>query len=655
MSLNNTSSREVSFRLQYFFILITCFPHFAQPLSFNITQFYHGTTNIVYEGDAAPVLGGIELNAESTWTWTVGRATYADPLHLWDSNSGSLADFVTHFTFNINAAGQNHSDGFAFFLAPVGVPIPLNSGGGFLGLFNSTTMSDNKIASVEFDTYSNSYWDPAGPHVGINIDKIASAVQASWNFSSDYNKKNVNVWIIYNATTKNLSVFWTNKENPVFVGNSSLSYVVDLRKCLPDLVTIGFSAATGQYPERHTIYSWDFNSSLDPTHEKNRKHKWKGNEKWLIAVFAASFLIVAIGVAALCCLVKRIGSFANRNHSSNGLHSISAKLERLAVPKRFSYQELVVATNDFAKERRLGQGGSGQVYKGILQDIGCLVAVKRILTESERYEKIFINEVKIISHLFHRNLVQFIGWCHKNGECLLVYAYMSNGSLDTHLFGSRVTLQWESRYKIALGLASALHYLHEEAEQCVLHRDIKSANVLLDNNFSTKLGDFGIAKLVDPRFRSQTTGVVGTFGYMAPEYASGGRASKESDIYSLGVVALEIACGRRTYQDGEYHVPLFRWVWQLYLAGNLLHVADERLNLNFDRNEMECLLFVGLWCTHPRKTERPKAGQVIKVLQLEAPLPELPPDMHDHYPLPQPQQEADSASHISLTSSLDGR
>ncbi|XP_068312226.1 L-type lectin-domain containing receptor kinase IX.1-like [Pyrus communis] len=516
-------------------------------------------------------------------------------------------------------------------------------------------MSHSKIVSVEFDTHSNSYWDPAGPHVGININRISSVVHASWNFSGDYNKKKVNVWITYNATTKNLSVFWTNKENPVFVGNSSLSYNVDLRKCLPDLVTIGFSAATGQYPERHTIYSWDFNSSLHPAHEKNRKHKRKGKKKWLIVVFVASFLIVAIGVA-LSCFVKRIlGLFENGNHSSNGLQSISAKLEGLAVPKRFSYEELVVATNDFAKERRLGQGGSGQVYKGILQDLGCLVAVKRILTESEHYEKIFINEVKIISHLFHRNLVEFIGWCHKNGECLLVYAYMSNGSLDTHLFGSRVTLQWESRYKIALGLASALHYLHEEAEQCVLHRDIKSANVLLDDNFSTKLGDFGIAKLVDPRFRSQTTGVVGTFGYMAPEYASGGRASKESDIYSLGVVALEIACGRRTYQDEEYHVPLFRWVWQLYLAGNLLHVADERLNLNFDRNEMECLLFVGLWCTHPMKTERPKAGQVIKVLQLEAPLPELPPDMHDHHPLPQPQHEADSASHISLTSSLDGR
>nr|XP_011457609.1 PREDICTED: L-type lectin-domain containing receptor kinase IX.1-like [Fragaria vesca subsp. vesca] len=220
---------------------------------------------------------------------------------------------------------------------------------------------------------------------------------------------------------------------------------------------------------------------------------------------------------------------------------------------------------------------------------------------------------------------------------------MPNSSLDTYLFGPRATLQWEFRYRIALGLASALHYLHEEAERCVLHRDIKSANILLDNDFSTKLDDFGIAKLVDPRLRSQTTGVVGTFGYMAPEYVIEGRASKESDMFSFGVVALEIACGRRTYHDGEFHLPLYRWVWHLYLAGNLLDAADERLGMDFDQNETECLLIVGLWCTHPNNKERPKAGQVIKVLRLEAPLPKLPHIM-PAYPTPQPQQQDQSGS-----------
>ncbi|KAM1133509.1 hypothetical protein ACFX13_043527 [Malus domestica] len=141
---------------------------------------------------------------------------------------------------------------------------------------------------------------------------------------------------------------------------------------------------------------------------------------------------------------------------------------------------------------------------------------------------------------------------------------------------------------------------------------------------------------MDPRFRTQTTGVVGTFGYMAPEYEKGGRASKESDMFRFGVVALELACGRRTFHDGELDVPLVSWVWQLYLAGNLLYAADERLDSNFDINEMECLLIVGLWCTNPDNKERPKAGQVMNVLQLEAPLPDLPHDMHD-LPLPQLQ------------------
>ncbi|KAL6141438.1 hypothetical protein ACLB2K_059726 [Fragaria x ananassa] len=133
---------------------------------------------------------------------------------------------------------------------------------------------------------------------------------------------------------------------------------------------------------------------------------------------------------------------------------------------------------------------------------------------------------------------------------MLTTKFRINSSLDNHLFGSRKTLQWDFRYKIA----SALHVLHEDVEQCVLHRDIKSANIMLDNDFNTKLGDFGIAKLVDPRLRTRTTGVAGTFGCMAPEYAFHGRASKESDMFSFGVVALEIACGRQTYQDGEYHM-----------------------------------------------------------------------------------------------------
>ncbi|VVA11630.1 PREDICTED: L-type lectin-domain [Prunus dulcis] len=504
------------------------------------------------------------------------------------------------------------SDGFAFFLAPC---------------------PKTKIVAVEFDSYTNIEWDPNGPHVGINVNKISSIVNTSWVFSSN-RRKVANAWITYNATTNYLSVFWTYKENPnpAFIDSSfSLSHRVDLREVLPEWVTIGFSAATGTAPERHVISSWEFKAHLDSGEIRNKQKDTKIKKKYLIGGIAAlTLLILMIGVA-LCRLVVKKRTVRIRGHEnySKDVTSINKDLERRAFPKRFSYKELVAATNGFANTGRLGQGGSGHVYKGILQDLGCVIAVKKIFAKSDYYEKIFINEVKIISRLIHRNLVQFIGWCHEEGECLLVYAYMPNSSLDTHLFGCKTTLQWKFRYKIALGLASALHYLHEDAEQCVLHRDIKSANILLDKDFSTKLGDFGIAKLVDPWSRTQTIGAVGTFGYIAPEYANGGRASKECDMFSIGVVALEIACGRRTYQDGEFHVPLVSWVWQLYLAGNLLYAADERLDKIFDKNEMECLLIVGLWCTHPNNKGRPRAGKVMKVLELEAPLPELPHDMHE--------------------------
>ncbi|XP_061998472.1 L-type lectin-domain containing receptor kinase IX.1-like [Rosa rugosa] len=655
MSESRSSSTQAICLCNIFFLIIfiNFFSHFAHPLSFSIDQFDQSGNGVVCEGDAKFSSGVIELNT-ATNVGSTGHATYEEPLHLWDTATGSLADFTTHFTFVVDSGYSNFSDGFAFYLAPVGYGIPPNSGGGELGLFNTTTnfnlFSRNKIVTVEFDTWGDKDdgWDPAWPHIGININEISSVMYANWNASNIIGKIG-NAWITYNATANNLTVFWTFKENtnPVFPGNttSSLTYHVDLRKILPENVTIGFSASSRYLYGLYSLNSWAFNSTL--LDNDIRRAESKGKKKiLLILVIAVPGFILTLGAVIFWLMVL----WNRRNKYSAEV----SDLDWLAFPKRFAYQELFAATNGFADDRSLGQGGSGQVYKGLLQDLGgCTVAVKRIFARSDQQdEKVFINEVKIISRLIHRNLVQFIGWCHEQGECLLVYAYMPNTSLDTHLFGNRTTLQWDNRYKIALGLASALHYLHEDAEQCVLHRDIKPANVLLDDDFSTKLGDFGIAKLVDPRLRSQTRGVVGTFGYMAPEYATEGRASKESDMFSFGVLALEIACGRKTYQDGEYHVPLFRWVWQLFLAGNILDAADERLEMNYDRNEIKCLLIVGLWCTHPNNKERPKAGQVMKVIQHEAPLPELPHDMHNDPELPQPQYQSQIASsQISSTSS----
>ena len=273
------------------------------------------------------------------------------------------------------------------------------------------------------------------------------------------------------------------------------------------MVITCFLDATSSNLERHLILSCDFHTNSGSWEIRSNKKRWT-----LLAVYVAvCFLVLMLVVGVISWLVlvqgRRIKNKIHRDEADL-VSSISTDLERGAFPRKFSYLEIVAATDGFANNRRLGQGGSGKVYKGDLGDLGRSVAVKRIFNECHHSRSLFINEVKIISRLIHRNLVQVIGWCHEHGEFLLVYELMPNGSLDNHLFGNGETLPWNARYKIALGLASALHYLHEEAENCVLHRDIKSANVLLDADFNTKLGDFGVAELVDPELKNHRTGVV---------------------------------------------------------------------------------------------------------------------------------------------------
>ncbi|KAJ4824534.1 hypothetical protein Tsubulata_037413 [Turnera subulata] len=608
--------------LLFFFVAFSLSPclNLASPLSFDIENFVQGAENILYEGLAAPHGGFIELINDTDAQFGTGRASYAFPVQLYDKSTGTAADFNLSFSFTINSVYDDPtrlSDGFVFFFAPMDYSVPPNSGGGKFGMVNSTTFKSQLIL-VEFDNHANPvFGDPQKSHVGIDANGSFSSV-ALQKWDAETTLGNVtHVLITFDGKTGNLSVSWTYEQGSGFAGNR-VSHYIDVMNELPERVRIGFSSATGMNSQRTTIRSWKFSSNLTVPSRKQPTRSII-----LIVIGVVAFTILMVGLFVGRFVVKKRAEKIGRSAS------IEADIGREALPRRFSYQELAVATNKFADNMRLGQGGSGFVYKGMLFDLGRLVAVKRILTESLNSERIFVNEVKIISRLVHRNLVQFIGWCHQKNEFLLVYEYMPNGSLDTHLFGNKKSLLWHTRYKIALGLASAIQYLHEDVEQCVLHRDIKAANVLLDTDFHTKLGDFGASKLVDSRLRTQMTGLVGTFGYLAPEYVNEGRVSKKSDIFSFGVVALEIACGRRTYQDGGFHVPLSKWVWTLYKTGSILDAADERLNMDFDAEEMERLLMVGLWCTNPKDNARPKAGQVTKVLQLELPIPKLSSDMHN--------------------------
>ncbi|KAL6656791.1 hypothetical protein ACP70R_004571 [Stipagrostis hirtigluma subsp. patula] len=622
---------------------ITCFLAFhlfltfnighVNPLSFklNFTESSHnGSAAIQFQEDAfynkAVRLTKEELDGKITHS--VGRAVYMDPVTLWDSTTGQLADFTTHFTFKIVAriSDGSYGEGLAFFLSPYPSVIPNNSNDGYLGLFSSHTdqrETSNQIVAVEFDSHQNS-WDPDDNHVGINVHSIVSVTNVRWN-SSIKDGRIANAWVTYQASSRNLSVFLTYKDNPQFSGNSTLFYSVDLRKYLPEKVAIGFSATTGKLVEAHQILYWEFSSTNVQLKSKNMKGV-------LVITMATSISAMVCFMGFVWCFLSFRKTRRSRQEEEEKLEcdeSIDGEFEKGRGPRRFRYKELVAATKNFALERKLGEGGFGAVYQGFLKDQNLEIAIKRVAKGSTQGRKEYISEVKIISRLRHRNLVQLVGWCHEHGEFLLVYEFMPNRSLDTHLYDNSNLLTWPLRFKITTGIASALLYLHEEWEQCVLHRDVKPSNVMLDSAFNAKLGDFGLARLVDHDRGSQTTVIAGTMGYLAPECVTTGKASKESDVYSFGILALEIACGRKpvVLKEDDDKIKLVQWVWDLYGRNEILNAVDPRLDGAFDECEAVCLMVVGLWCAHPDYNFRPSIRQVISVLKFEMPLPSLPPKM----------------------------
>ncbi|TYJ40551.1 hypothetical protein E1A91_A04G148200v1 [Gossypium mustelinum] len=588
--------------------------------------------HIQFEADTTASSGQIQLTTNQRnkpLNGSVGRATYYQPMHLWDNSLGKprLADFTTHFSFSIdslNKSSGDRGDGFAFFLAPDGSKIPPHSGGGCLGL--QSCDSD----AVELDTYPN-VWDPLGlDHVAIDLNSIkTSFYPVQWTWSGIEHGGKVDTFITYNSSTKNLSVFLLGAEDFNRLNSSNLSAILDLSQYLPEWVTFGFSGSTGSSIELHTICSWSFSSNLQVSMNKtinpqnlppippfNSRRK---KQTWLRVVLA----IVGC-ISTLLLVLSLVWLFCRRRKYRR------VDVEMVTAPRKFSYKELRLATNNFADEDLLGEGGFGKVYLGFLRDTNSNIAVKRITPNSQQGVKEYESEITTIIKLRHRNLVQLIGWCHDNKEFLIVYEFLPNRSLDYHLHKEPCLLTWDTRYKIAMGVASALFYLQEECDRCVLHRDIKPSNVLLDFSFNAKLGDFGLARLVDHGQGSQTTKLIlGTDGYIAPECLDTYKAIKESDIYSFGIVALEIASGKKAVavieRNGKrFKTKLVEWVWELYREERLLDAADPRLSGNYDTEQMERLLLVGLACAHPNYFDRPSITKAIEILGSKAPLPSLP-------------------------------
>ncbi|XP_057855631.2 cold-responsive protein kinase 1 [Cryptomeria japonica] len=287
-------------------------------------------------------------------------------------------------------------------------------------------------------------------------------------------------------------------------------------------------------------------------------------------------------------------------------------------PEEFEFKILKKATNNFDQANKLGEGGFGEVFKGTLKN-GKVVAVKKLtLGHSERAISEFESEVKLISNVHHRNLVRLLGCCRQGQERLLIYEYMPNSSLDRILFGkNKRLLSWKERFNVILGTARGLAYLHEEFHVRIIHRDIKSSNILLDDNFQAKIADFGLARLLPNDKTHVSTRFAGTLGYTAPEYANRGQLTEKADTYSFGVVVLEIVSGRKSIdlkQPPDMHY-LLQWVWSLYEDNKILEMVESEKEMEgYSEEEVLRVINLALLCIQASARHRPSMSEVVTIL-----------------------------------------
>ncbi|XP_055803003.1 probable LRR receptor-like serine/threonine-protein kinase At1g53430 [Solanum dulcamara] len=327
-----------------------------------------------------------------------------------------------------------------------------------------------------------------------------------------------------------------------------------------------------------------------------------------IAVSSLFFL------ALLLLLLWKLGYLGGKRSSKEEL-----KVTELFPGGVYTFRQIKDATQNFNAVNKLGEGGFGPVYKGLLPD-GTTIAVKQLSGKSKQGIREFVNEIGTISALQHPNLVKLMGCCAEDNELLLIYEYMENNSLEHALFGPeeiKSRLNWSTRVKIILGIAKGLTFLHEESKLKIIHRDIKPTNILLDKDLHAKITDFGYAKLNEGEHTHIITRIAGTTGYMAPEYAMRGYLTPKADVYSFGVVALEIVSGRNSasYRPSDQTVYLLDLAYVLHEQGNLMDLVDPNLGTNFSWTEAASILELAMMCTNPSPTLRPTMSEVVKVIE----------------------------------------
>ncbi|XP_015696757.1 L-type lectin-domain containing receptor kinase SIT2-like [Oryza brachyantha] len=600
---------------------------------------YSGFTdqNITLDGAAMVTRSGL-LDLTNGSVRLNGHAFYPSPLPFRKFSDGMVQSFSTSFVFGVQSSYP--SQGFAFFIAPsknFSSALAVQ----FLGLFNNQNNGDmkNQIFAVEFDSIKNiEFQDIDNNHVGIDINSLTSVDAFPAGFYDDKDgtfsnltiasNEAMQVWVDYNGDTAQISV--TTAPMGVVKPLKPLGSIIhNLSSVLSEMAYVGFSSAAGRDNTRHYILGWSFGlnrpaPSFDITNlPKMPRFGPKGRSKVLeiILPIASAVSVLSIGTVIFLLVRRHLRYLETRED-----------WEVEFGPHRFSFRDLFHATEGFKNKNLLGIGGFGRVYKGMLPVSKLDIAVKRVSHDSKQGMKEFVAEVVSIGRLQHRNIVQLLGYCRRKGELFLVYDYMPNGSLDKYLYGQedKQILTWAQRFRVIKGIASGLAYLHEEWEKVVVHRDIKASNVLLDTEMNGRLGDFGLARLYDHGADAQTTRVVGTIGYLAPELASSGKATPLTDVFSFGIFVLEVTCGQRPIKEdiSGNTTMLVDWVLEHWQKGTLTDAVDVRLQDDYDLGEVSLALKLGLLCSHPFADARPKMQQVMQYLQGQVPIPEdMPPNL----------------------------
>lgn len=520
--------------------------------------------------------------------------------------------------------------GFAFVFLPSSETSAADSSQ-HLGIFNFTNNGDpnNRIFGVEFDVFANQEFNDINDnHVGVVVNSLTSVSSAVAGFYGGRDGErftearlnsgdNYQAWIEFNGSAINVTMARAGSRKPI---RPLISIPLNLTGVLLDDMFVGFTGATGQLVQSHRILSWSFsnsNFSIGDALITMNLPSFKSQDD---SVFKSRGFIAGVSVGVVVLLVCVIGllRFYVVRRRRQGLYEDVEDWETEYWPHRVQYRNVLEATKGFSEENMIGYGGNSKVYRGVLE--GKEVAVKRIMIsprESVAGTSEFLAEVSSLGRLRHKNIVGLRGWCKKGGESLiLVYEYMENGSVDKRIFDCDEMLNWEERMRVIRDVASGMLYLHEGWESKVLHRDIKSSNVLLDKDMNARVGDFGLAKLQNTsKEMVSTTHVVGTAGYMAPELVKTGRASAQTDVYSFGVFVLEVVSGRRPIEEGREGIV--EWIWGLMEKDKLLDGLDERIKAKgkFETEEVELALRIGLLCVHPDPRVRPKMRQVVQILE----------------------------------------